>query len=89
MRETIRLPADVTFLTKFLNEETELPPDAAFKVTIDTVPNGKFQKVTKVTVELTGVGEVITIVPKEHRTVRQFGTTVVPSSVKPTVNPTS
>lgn len=72
MRDKIRLPADVEFLTKFINEDTELPADAAFKVTIETQPNGRFNKVTKVTVELTGVGEVIVITPKEHRTVRQY-----------------
>lgn len=69
MRDKIRLPADVEFSTKFLNGGVEGEENGQFRVTIDSEPAGKFNKVKRVLVELVvgeQVTEVLNIVPKER-----------------------
>lgn len=65
-RETIRIPADVTFNTKYVNEDNFIPSDKPVRVTLDVKDNGKFKKVVKITVDVPDVGLLFEVVPKER-----------------------
>lgn len=67
MRTTIKLPADVEFAVALLNATDGLTCEGAATFSIESVPQGKFNKVTKVVITLPSLGEVITIVPKERK----------------------
>lgn len=67
MRDKIRLPADVEFSTSFLalNDGEGSGPAGGVEFTIESVPNGRFNKVTKVVIKIAGV-DAIVITPKER-----------------------
>ena len=66
MRNSIRLPADVELDTTFINT-TDKAIEGTAQFAIESVPSGKFNKVTKITITLPVFGEVITITPKERK----------------------
>lgn len=67
MRDKIRLPADVELSTKFINLPDGHTDEGVAEIFIDSEPNGAFKKVTRITIKLPTLGEVITIVPKERK----------------------
>ncbi len=61
-----KMPADVELSTAFISlKDVEL--DGACVLTIESVPNGKFNRVTKITIALPNMSEAIVIVPKERK----------------------
>lgn len=82
MRDKIRLPADVEFSIKFLNAKNHVAEGQA-EFLIESVPSGKFEKITKLTITLPGLGEVIVITPKERRPFNERVTTDNRTPVRP------
>lgn len=64
MRNSIKLPADVEFAFSLINAEDGLQCEGEATFTIEAVPNGKFSRITKLTITLPKLGEVIIITPK-------------------------
>lgn len=67
MRDKIRLPADVELSTAFIALKDGASGGSDVEFTIESVPTGRFDKITKIIIKMKGLGEVITITPKERR----------------------
>lgn len=67
MRDKIRLPADVELSTNFIALKDGATGGENVEFTIESVPAGKFNKITKIVIKMAELGEVITITPKERR----------------------
>lgn len=66
MRDKIRLPADVELSTKFTAGADALP-EGDVSIEVLTVPNGKFNKITKIAIHFSGMQDAIVITPKERK----------------------
>lgn len=65
MREKIRIPCDVELLTKFLKAGS-IDLTGTAKIVVDCENNGKFNKVTKLSITLPDFGEIVVIHPKDR-----------------------